>query len=81
MNIMTEQQLSHASSVDDTTLLTKCRMLLDNIYDEMILWNMNGGKTPLRQYLGMTPQDYLDFMQDPERWAFGYMSRRHKNIP
>lgn len=81
MNIMTEQQRPHVSPVDDNTLLEKSRMLLDTIYDEMILWNMDGGKTPLRQYLGMTPQDYLDFMQDPERWALGYMSRRRKNIP
>jgi hypothetical protein len=56
----------------------KSKVLLDSIYDEMIIWNMRQEEIPLRAFLGMTPKDYLDFMQDPEKWAFDYLMRRQK---
>jgi len=58
------------------SLKAKSKVLLDTLYDEMILWNMRHEDMPLREYLGMTPKDYLDFMQDPEAWALDYLNRR-----
>jgi hypothetical protein len=57
-------------------LRSKSKILLEAMYDEMILWNMRQEEMPLYQYLGLSPQDYLHFMRDPEGWAFEYMARR-----
>ena len=55
----------------------KSKILLENIYDEMILWNMRKTDISLRKFLGMSPKDYVDFMENPEAWAMGYLSRKH----
>jgi hypothetical protein len=54
----------------------KSKILLENIYDEMILWNMRQTDISLRKFLGMSPKDYVDFMENPEEWAMGYLSRK-----
>lgn len=58
------------------TLREKSKALLDTLYDEIILWNIKRESMPLMLYLGMTPRDYLHFMQDPEGWAQEYLMRK-----
>lgn len=74
------QEIRTQAPVDKDMLLKKSQVLLNNLYDEIILWNMSGDRTPMRKFLGMEPRDYLDFMQDPEKWALGYVARLHKII-
>jgi hypothetical protein len=58
---------------------------LNSLYDLMIVWNsaqsigelgktVTGGKN-LRNFLQLSPKDFLDFNSDPEGWAPGYIAR------
>lgn len=60
----------------DEVIKYKSRLMLDNIYDEMILWNMRKTDIPLRTFLGMSPADYVSFMGNPEAWAIDYLNRK-----
>lgn len=66
----------------DTSAILRARskVLLDSIYDEMIIWNMKQGDgLTIWQYIGMSPRDYDLFMQNPERWVENYLTRRNSS--
>ena len=65
---------------DVISLDNRAKIILEGIDDEITHWFLTPQEVPMWQYLGMSLEDYGQFLFNPRKWARNYVIRLHGEL-